>query len=102
MSSTIFWSVVCVVAPFIYTALGGKPADTKDKEARNYEKETYEYFSSLTLEDQERYYKENLDLNYYKDDLSVGFTNDRYVNARHAEEIARKTGKCFTDKNKVY
>lgn len=94
---------VLIVAGYItYIALGGKPSCDNDKKVRNYEGETFEYFLGLSLEDQERYFKENLDLKYYKDDLSVGFTNDRYLNARHAEEISRKTGKCFIDKNKVY
>lgn len=72
----------------------------EDKEG--YEQMTYDYFNNLTLENQERYFNENLDLQYYKDDLAVGFTNDRYLNARHAQEIARKTGKKFDDINKTY
>ena len=71
-----------------------------DKE--DYEKLTYDYFMSLRLDEQEEYFKENLDLRYYKDDLSKGLTNDRYLNARHAQEIARISGKKFVDKNKTY
>ena len=56
----------------------------------------------LTLDDQERYYKENLDLKYWKDDDCKGLTDDRYVNAKHAAEVAKVTGKKFTDKNKTY
>lgn len=73
-----------------------------DKHKEDYEKLTYDYFIDLTLEDQERYYKENLDLKYWKDDACKGLTNDRYLNAKHAAEIARVEGKKFTDKNKTY
>lgn len=68
----------------------------------DYEQLTYDYFLSLRIDEQEQYYKENLDLKYYKDDLSKGLTNDRYLNARHAQEISRITGKKFTDKYKTY
>lgn len=68
----------------------------------DYEKLTYDYFLSLRIDEQEEYFKENLDLRYYKDDLSKGLTNDRYLNAKHAQEISRITGKKFTDKYKTY
>ena len=68
----------------------------------HYDKETYEYFCKLPLDEQERYFNENLDLRYYKDDSTVGLTNDKYLNAKHAEEISRRTGKPFTDRYKVY
>ena len=56
----------------------------------------------MELFEQERYFNENLDLRYYKDDSTVGLTNDKYLNAKHAEEISRRTGKPFTDRYKVY
>lgn len=68
----------------------------------DYEKSTYDYFMSLRIDEQEEYFKENLDLRYYKDDLSKGLTNDKYLNAKHAQEISRVTGKKFVDKNKTY
>ena len=63
---------------------------------------SFEYSSKLPLDEQERYLHENLDLRYYKDDMTVGLTNDKYLNAKHAEEISRRTGKPFTDRYKVY
>lgn len=68
----------------------------------DYEKLTYDYFMGLRLDEQERYYKENLDLRYYKDNPDIGLTNDRYLNAKHAKEISRMTGKQFTNKYKTY
>ena len=68
----------------------------------NYEQDTFEYFLDLRIDEQEHYYKENLDLRYYLDDPCKGLTNDRYMNAKHAAEVARVTGKRFTDKNKTY
>lgn len=103
MFSIFGYSTLIFIGCVTYIALGGKPSeDIKKKENKNYEEETYEYFLNLTLEDQERYFKENLDLKYYKDDLSKGLTNDRYLNAKHAREISRLTGKSFTNKNRVY
>lgn len=72
------------------------------KDTDSYEQETYEYFMGLTIQEQERYYHENVDLNYWKDDNYKGLTNDRYLNAKHAAEVARVMGKKFTDKYKTY
>lgn len=102
-----------VVGAAVYTTLKGDSASDEiiydvddtlcyDKHSEDYEKLTYDYFMDLTLDDQERYYKENLDLKYWKDDTCKGLTDDRYVNAKHASEVARITGKKFTDKNKTY
>lgn len=68
----------------------------------DYEGLTYDYFMSLRIDEQEHYYKENLDLRYYLEDPCKGLTNDRYLNAKHAAEVARVTGKKFTDKYKTY
>ncbi len=68
----------------------------------DYEKITYDYFTGLTIQEQEQYYKENLDLNYYSDDPQKGLTNDRYLNAKHAAEVARVTGKKFDNRYKTY
>ena len=68
----------------------------------SYEQDTFEYFLDLRIDEQEQYYKENLDLRYYLDDPCKGLTNDRYMNAKHAAEVARVTGKKFIDKNKTY
>lgn len=105
MSSIIFWGAIIVGGSFLYIGMGGQPSKKEQKEQKEelyYEKETYEYFCKLPLDEQERYFQENLDLRYYKDDSTVGLTNDKYLNAKHAEEISRRTGKPFTDRYKVY
>jgi predicted HicB family RNase H-like nuclease len=105
MSSILFWGAIIIGGSFIYIGMGGQPSKKEQKEQKeelHYEKETYEYFCKLPLDEQERYFNENLDLRYYKDDSTVGLTNDKYLNAKHAEEISRRTGKPFTDRYKVY
>lgn len=105
MSSIIFWGAVIIGGSFLYIGLGGQPSKKEEKEQKedhHYDKETYEYFCKLPLDEQERYFNENLDLRYYKDDSTVGLTNDKYLNAKHAEEISRRTGKPFTNRYKVY
>lgn len=105
MPSIIFWGAVIVGGSFLYIGMGGQPSKKEQKEQKeehHYDKETYEYFCKLPLDEQERYFNENLDLRYYKDDSTVGLTNDKYLNAKHAEEISRRTGKPFTDRYKTY
>lgn len=105
MSSIIFWGAIIIGGSFIYIGMGGQPSKKEQKEQKeehHYDKETYEYFCKLPLDEQERYFNENLDLRYYKDDSTVGLTNDKYLNAKHAEEISRRTGKPFTDRYKTY
>ncbi len=68
----------------------------------DYEKLTYDYFMDLTIQEQEQYFKENLDLKFYLDDPCRGLTDDKWLNARHAADIARVTGKKFTNKHKTY
>lgn len=105
MSSILLWGTIIVGGSFLYIGLGGQPSKKEEKEQKeelHYDKETYEYFCKLPLDEQERYFQENLDLRYYKDDSTVGLTNDKYLNAKHAEEISRRTGKPFTDRYKTY
>ena len=105
MSSIIFWGAVIIGGSFLYIGMGGQPSKKEEKEQKedhHYDKETYEYFCKLPLDEQERYFNENLDLRYYKDDSTVGLTNDKYLNAKHAEEISRRTGKPSTNRYKVY
>lgn len=105
MSSIILWGAIIIGGSFIYIGMGGQPSKKEQKEQKeehHYDKETYEYFCKLPLDEQERYFQENLDLRYYKDDSTVGLTNDKYLNAKHAEEISRRTGKPFTDRYKTY
>lgn len=105
MSSILLWGAIIIGGSFLYVGLGGQPSKKEQKEQKeehHYDKETFEYFCKLPLDEQERYFRENLDLRCYKDDSTVGLTNDRYLNAKHAEEISRRTGKPFTDRYKVY
>lgn len=105
MSSIIFWGAIIIGGSFIYIGMGGQPSKKEQKEQKeelHYDEETYEYFCKLPLDEQERYFNENIDLRYYKDDSTVGLTNDKYLNAKHAEEISRRTGKPFTDRYKTY
>ena len=105
MSSILLWGAIIVGGSFLYIGMGGQPSKKEQKEQKeehHYDKETYEYFCKLLLDEQERYFQENLDLRYYKDDSTVGLTNDKYLNAKHAEEISRRTGKPFTNRYKVY
>ena len=102
MSSILLWGAIIVGGSFLYAGLGGQPSKKEQTENHYYDKDTVEYFSKLPLDEQERYFNENLDLRYYKDDMTVGLTNDKYLNAKHAEEISRRTGKPFTDRYKVY
>lgn len=103
-----------VVGAAVYTILkGGSDNDEMtygpddhlcyfNKSTDDYEQDTFEYFMNLRIDEQERYYKENLDLRYYLNDPCKGFTTDKYINAKHAAEVARVTGKRFTDKYKTY
>jgi hypothetical protein len=108
MSSILLWGAIIVGGSFLYIGMGGQSSKKEQKEQKeqkeehHYDKETYEYFCKLPLDEQERYFNENLDLRYYKDDSTVGLTNDKYLNAKHAEEISRRTGKPFTDRYKTY
>ena len=103
-----------VVGAAVYSFIKGESDDDElvygaddqlcyfDVPTDNYEQDTFEYFMSLRIDEQECYYKENLDLRYYIDDPRKGLTTDKYLNAKHAAEVARVTGKRFTDKNKTY
>lgn len=112
MLNTLFYIGVIIGGSAVYMALGGESANkhnTNDEvnkcavnRVNSNEELTYDYFSELSLEQQERYFNDNLDLRYYKDDSTCGFTNDKYYNAVHAKEIARRTGKVFNNINKTY
>ena len=112
MFSIMLWSGIIIGGSAVYMALGGSSEhNTKDNDevnkcainrAKNNEELTYDYFSELSLEQQERYFNDNLDLKYYKEDSTCGFTNDKYFNSIHAKEISRRTGKAFNNINKTY
>ena len=112
MLSVMLWTGVVIGGSVVYMALGGADStkhNTNDEvnkcavnRANNNEELTYDYFNKLSLEQQERYFNDNLDLKYYKEDSTCGFTNDKYYNAIHAKEISRRTGKTFNNINKTY
>ena len=111
MFSTVLWTGIIIGGSAAYMALKGSSTEhnTNDEvnkwavnRAKNNEELTYDYFSNLSLEQQERYFNDNLDLKYYKEDSTCGFTNDRYYNSIHAKEISRRTGKTFNNINKTY
>ena len=76
MLSTILWTGIIIGGSAVYMALGGSSEhNTNDNKevnkcavnrANNNEELTYDYFNNLTLEQQERYFNDNLDLKYYK------------------------------------
>lgn len=113
MLSVMLWTGIIIGGSAVYVALGGESVNNKHNindevnkcfinRSKNNEELTYDYFSELSLEQQERYFNDNLDLRYYKDDSTCGFTNDKYYNAVHAKEISRRTGKVFNNINKTY
>ena len=104
MLSTMLWGSVIVAGSALYVAFNGNETQNSQEKISENENEklTEKYFSTLTLDEQEKYFNDNLDLRYYKDDSSCGLTNDKYYNAKHAAEIARRTGKSFTNKYKSY
>ena len=112
MLSTIFYIGIIIGGSVVYMALGGADStkhNTNEEvnkcavnRANSNEELTYDYFSELSLEQQERYFNDNLDLKYYKEDSTCGFTNDKYFNSIHAKEISRRTGKAFNNINKTY
>ena len=110
MLSIMLWSGMIIGGSAVYIALGGNSEHNTNDEvnkcavnrANSNEELTYDYFNNLTLEQQEKYFNDNLDLKYYKDDSMCGFTNDKYFNSIHAKEISRRTGKAFNNINKTY
>lgn len=61
---------------------------------------TYEYFMNLSYEEQKNYFQYNEYLkDYYDTDY---YSTDRRLTAIHAQQIANKLNKEFTNKNKRY
>ena len=106
MFSATAWSLIIIGECMAYLILASDKVETtyesKAKSNKNNSKDTYEYFSKLTLDYQKKYYNNNLDLKYYKNDSTVGLTDDKHFNAKHASEISRRTGKAFTNIDKTY
>lgn len=102
MSSIMLWGGIIIGGSIICMMFKDDTKEYTDTEKISNEEETFKYFGNLPLEYQEKYFNDNLDLRYYKDDLTVGFTNNRYLNALHAAEISKRTGKVFNNINKTY
>ena len=82
---------------------GNKQSDNLKITNTNKDKEiydnTYNYFMSLTLEEQHKYINDNLDLRYYKDELLY---DNKQSTARQVARRAVKYNKEFTNRYKVY
>lgn len=61
--------------------------------------QTYDYWMTLTYEEQEEYFKNNEYLKMYKNDF---YPNDRQLTAKHVQELANKLCKEFTNKYDRY
>lgn len=64
------------------------------------EKNTLEYWESLSYQEQEDYFNNNEYLKDYKD--SHYYQNDRYQTAKHVVELSYKLNKEFTNKYDRY
>ena len=62
------------------------------------QEKTLEYWSNLTIQEQEMYMSYNLYLQPYADTL----TTSKWHNAKRVAEISRKLDKEFTNKDKKY
>lgn len=106
MFSIMLWTGVIIGGSAVYCALGGQAApkskDNNDSISndKSNEQETYEYFSNLSLEQQKEYFNDNYTLQDYVDSPTLGYVEDKILNARHAAEISRKTKKCFNNRFK--
>lgn len=106
MFEIVFYSIVIFGGAIVYNVMGGQPSrreeKPKAKPKKNNEKDTYDYFCTLPINEQKQYFNDNHDLRYYKNDRTIGVTDDKHINAKHAEEISRRTGKAFTNRFKTY
>lgn len=106
MLEIALYSTLIIAGSVIYSILDDKPKEsipTKDNSVKNKEQEiydnTYNYFMSLTLEEQHKYINDNLDLRYYKDELLY---DNKQSTARQVSRRAVKYNKEFTNRYKVY
>lgn len=73
----------------------GSSSDTKPTEDTS----TYDYWKTLTYEEQEEYFNNNEYLRIYTNDF---YPNDKELTARHMQDIANKLNKEFTNKYDRY
>lgn len=105
MLEIALYSTLIIAGSIIYSILDDKPKEsipTKDnsnKEIKDIYDRTYNYFMSLSLEEQHKYINDNLDLRYYKDELLY---DNKQSTARQVARRAVKYNKEFTNRHKVY
>ena len=108
MLEIALYSTLIIAGSVIYSILDDKPKEkesipTKDSSIKNKDKEiydnTYNYFMSLSLEEQHKYINDNLDLRYYKDELTY---DTKEATARQVARRADKLGKTFNNRFKIY
>ena len=109
MLEIALYSTLIIAGSVIYSILDDKPKEkesipTKDNSLQsNTNKDiyyrTYNYFMSLSLEEQHKYINDNLDLRYYKDELLY---DNKQSTARQVARRAVKYNKEFTNRYKVY
>lgn len=107
MLEIALYSTLIIAGSIIYSTLDDKPKEkesipTKDnsnKETKDIYDNTYNYFMSLSLEEQYKYINDNLDLRYYKDELLY---DNKQSTARQVSRRAVKYNKEFTNRHKVY
>ena len=107
MLEIALYSTLIIAGSVIYSILDDKPKEsipTKDNSLQSSTNKeiydnTYNYFMSLTLEEQHKYINDNLDLRYYKDELLY---DNKQSTARQVARRAVKYNKEFTNRYKVY
>ena len=105
MLESIIWTGIILAGTAAYGVLNGGFKETEQKKSsnkdskENHYKETYDYFSKLPLEEQHKYINDNLDLRYYKDELTY---DTKEATARQVARRADKLEKTFNNRFKAY
>ena len=103
MLEIIFWSTIILGGSIVYGALGGECTKTEHVQKKNpkgnHYKDTYEYFSKLSLDEQHKYINDNLDLREWKSDLIY---DNKQSTARQVARRAEKLDKTFNNRHKTY
>ena len=68
---------------------------TKANEEVKYNNATYDYWKTLTYEEQKEYFENNEYLKIYANDF---YANDRELTAKHVQHIANNLNREFTNK----
>lgn len=74
--------------------------NNESNEVKEQNNTTYDYWMTLTYQEQEEYFNNN---EYLKDYIKNDFyPNDRYLTAKHVQQIADKLNREFTNKYNRY